>query len=324
MQVLLDANKSFFKAQLHCHSKNSDGRLTVEKQKELFMRNGYSVVAFTDHEHLIDNSHLDDESFLTITACEVAVKEFPNESTMKNHKMRVAHLNFYALDQHNTVTPCYNSVYDHFINDAIKDKIRFDGEYQRSYSPEGINKMIKDAKKQGFLVSYNHPDWSLENACDYLKYQNLDFVEIYNHSCTVQGGEGYQIKVFDDMLRSGKKIYATMCDDSHSEKDMFGGWVMINTEKLEYNSIMNALKNGNFYSSQGPEIYSIVLEDNVVTVKTSKAKRISFSTKGRRSQAKSGENITCASFKLKETDGYFRITVIDKFNNRAHSQSYEV
>lgn len=323
MQILLDESKGFFKAQLHCHSKNSDGKLTVEQQKELFKEKGYSVVAFTDHEHLIDNSHLDDASFLTITSCEVAVKEFSNESTLKNDKMRVIHLNFYALDQHNTVTPCYNSVYDHFINETVKDKIRFNGEFQREYSPEGINEIIKEAKKQGFLVSYNHPDWSLETACDYLNYENLDFVEVYNHSCTVKGGEGYLIKAFDDILRSGKKVYATMCDDSHSEKTMFGGWVMINAQSLNYKTIMDALKNGEFYSSQGPEIYSITVEDNVVTVKTSKAKRIALSTRGRRCEAQNGENIIKASFKLKETDGYFRITVVDEYNNRAHSQSYE-
>ena len=181
MQILLDENKKYFKAQLHCHSKNSDGGLTVEQQKELFKEKGYSVIAFTDHEHLVDNSFLDDENFLTITSCEVAIKEFPKESTMKNYNMRVTHLNFYALDQHNDLTPCYNSVYDHFITDTVKGKVKFNGEYQREYSPKGLNQMIMDAKQQGFLVSYNHPDWSLESACDYLNYENFDFVEIYNH-----------------------------------------------------------------------------------------------------------------------------------------------
>lgn len=324
MQILLDENKKYFKAQLHCHSKNSDGGLTVEQQKELFKEKGYSVIAFTDHEHLVDNSFLDDENFLTITSCEVAIKEFPKESTMKNYNMRVTHLNFYALDQHNDLTPCYNSVYDHFITDTVKGKVKFNGEYQREYSPKGINQMIMDAKQQGFLVSYNHPDWSLESACDYLNYENFDFVEIYNHSCSMQGGEGYQIKAFDDILRSGKKVYATMCDDSHRLKDMFGGWVMINADKLDYETIMTALKNGEFYASQGPVIYSIIKEGDTVTVKTSGAKRIALSTRGRRCSAVSGENLTSATFKLKETDGYFRITVIDQFNNHAHSQSYEI
>jgi hypothetical protein len=37
-------------------------------------------VAFTDHEHVIDNSHLTDENFLAINGCEVAIKEFEKQA----------------------------------------------------------------------------------------------------------------------------------------------------------------------------------------------------------------------------------------------------
>ncbi|MBE7092232.1 MAG: hypothetical protein E7365_03515 [Clostridiales bacterium] len=324
MQILLNKNMPFFKAAMHCHSTNSDGKLSVQEQKELFKKQGYSVVAFTDHEHLIDNSFLDDKDFLTITSCEIAIKEFPKQSTLKNTLMRVTHLNLYAQNQHNVVTPCYNSVYDHFKNPNIEDKIKFNGEYNRIYSKDGINAIIKEAKSQGFLVSYNHPDWSLEDATDYLQYENFDFVEIYNHTCSCEGGEGYQIKVFDDILRSGKKVFATMADDSHKKESMFGAFIMINAPELNYDTIMTALKNGEFYSSQGPLIYSLIKKGNEVTVECSSAKRISISTKGRRCDAKTGKDLTKATFKLKESDGYFRITVIDEFNNHAHSQAYEI
>ena len=324
MQILLNKNKPFFKAAMHCHSTNSDGKISVEEQKELFKKQGYSVVAFTDHEHLIDNSHLDDENFLTITSCEIAVKEFPEQSTLKNFDMRVTHLNFYALDQHNVVTPCYNSVYDHFKNPSIEDKIKFNGEFPRVYSKEGINAIINEAKSKGFLVCYNHPEWSLENATDYLHYENLDFVEVYNHSCSCSGGESYDIKAFDDILRSGKKVFALMADDSHKPEHMFGGFIMINAPTLNYQAIMSALKNGEFYSSQGPEVYSLVRDGNQVTIECSKAKRISLSTRGRRTNAVTGTDLTCATFNLLETDGYFRITVVDEYNNHAHTQSYEI
>lgn len=332
MTVLLDENKSFYKAALHCHSKNSDGALTVEELKEEFKKEGYSVVAFTDHEHLIDNSYLDDEEFLTITSCEIAIKQFPNQSTMKNFGMKVAHLNLYALDQHNVVTPCYNSVADHFKNPRIEHLIKFDGEYERVYSAEGICAIVKEATDKGFLVSYNHPTWSLENAADYLGYEGLFAVEIYNHSTEVAGGSSYCPNVFDDLLRSGKKIFCTMCDDSHNhhgvrgkDADTFGGFVMINAENLDYNTIITALKNGDFYASQGPEIYSLVLDGDKVAIRTSAATRISFSTAGRRTSAvnaSNGENVTKAEFRIREDDRYFRITVTDKFGKHAHTQAY--
>lgn len=324
MEILLNENKNFYKAQLHCHSQNSDGKLTVEEQKQLFKEKGYSVVAFTDHEHLVDNSFLDDEDFLTITSCEVAVKEDAYKSTLKDRNMKAIHLNFYALNQHNVVTPCYNSVYDHYTNDRVRKITQFECEYDREFSPAGINNMIRIAKEKGFLVSYNHPEWSLDNAVGYLQYEGLDFVEIYNHSCTMSGGDSYIIKAFDDILRDGKKIYATMCDDSHSLQKMFGGWVMINADCLDYDTIMTALQRGDFYCSNGPEIYSMTRDGNVVTIKTSPARRIALSTRGRRCDVLWGDTVTEATFELKPEDGYFRITVDDISGNHAHTQAYEV
>ena len=110
MKILLDEKKGYLKANMHCHTTCSDGRLTPEEIKEEYMKRGYSVVAFTDHEHVIDQSHLTDDSFLAITGCEVAIKEIPTDSTLTNQQMKVCHLSFFALNPKNPITPCYNSV----------------------------------------------------------------------------------------------------------------------------------------------------------------------------------------------------------------------
>ncbi len=334
MQVLLDSKKNFYKANLHCHSGDSDGALSKEQIKEEFKKRGYSIVAFTDHEHVLDNSYLDDENFLTITSCEVAIKEIPKESTLVNHTMHVTHLNFYALDQHNDITPCYSSVYDHFKNPRIEDKIRFSEEYERVYSADGINDMVKKAGEAGFIVSYNHPLWSNENALHYMNYDGFFAVEIYNHACFVHGAPAFSVNVFDDMLKAGKKVYCTMCDDCHLKApldspdcDAFGGWVMINAERLNYSEIMTALTRGVFYASSGPQIKSLIRDGNTVSIETSPAVQIAYTTNGRRSKAvntKNGETVSFAEFEIKENDGYFRITVKDKEGNYAFTQGYEV
>ena len=328
MQVLLDNKLNFYKASLHGHSTYSDGKFSVEELKEMFKAKGYSVVAFSDHEHLIDNSNLDDENFLTITSAEMAIKEFPTQSTLVNHNMRVAHLNFYALDQHNTLTPCYSSVYDHYRNsDIVKSKIRFDKEYERVYNADGINDMIKIASENGFLVQYNHPTWSLENATDYVHYKGLWSIEVFNTSVQLSGGESYVPNAFDDLLRLGNKVYATMCDDNHSLDSMFGGFVMINADKLDYKTIMTALQNGNFYSSQGPEIISLVKDGNKVKIKTSGVKQIAMSTYGRKCKsvnAKDGVPVTEAEFELIPEFEFFRITLTDFEGNHALTNAYKV
>ncbi len=330
-RVLIDRKANFYKANLHTHSVLSDGVLSVEQIKEEYKKRGYSVVAFTDHEHLIDNSHLNDENFLAITSCEVAIKEFAEQSTLKNHQMRVAHLNFYALDPKNTVTPCYNSTYDHFVNDLNRHLIKHDGEYERVYSPEGINEMVAIAREKGFIVSYNHPTWSLENAADYLNYDGFFAVEIYNHG--VFRGVGFDDEhILDDFWRAGKPIFCTATDDAHSylntpDSDAYGGWVQIAAPALTYKNIMHSLHVGDFYASSGPEIRSLMVEDEVVKAEFSECVRANMITSGRRTAKKfadRGESITYAEFPLKETDGWFRITVTDQNGKKAWTQVYDV
>ena len=332
MRILLDKNKNYYKANLHTHTNMSDGGKRLEETKEHYKKNGYSVVAFTDHEHVLDNSYLNDENFLTITSCEVAIKQFAKESTLKKMDMKVTHLNFYALDPHNTETPCYSSVADHFINDNCRDRIAYpEKDYERIYSAEGINEMIRVAGEKGFIVSYNHPGWSLETACDYLNYDGLFSVEIVNYACVHDGIPDDEV-VFDHMLRAGKKIYCTACDDCHNRapfdsvySDACGAWIQINAEKLDYDTIMTALKNGDFYASTGPEIYYLTVDGNKAVIECSDVVKISLVTGTRRVHtihAERGEAITKAEFEIRDTDNYCRIRIEDKNGKKAYTQSF--
>ncbi len=326
-KVLLDGNKNYYKANLHCHSTKSDGNMTVEELKEHYKKHGYSILAYTDHEHLIDNSYLNDESFLTITSCEHAIKEIETMSTLVKWDMKVCHLNLYAKDAKNIKTPCYNYVLDKYINDEIKDIIYQPKEsYKRDYTPQAIAKLIEICNNEGFLVAYNHPRWSLENATDYLGYKGIWAVEIYNHDTNLSGLYEYDVNVFDDFLRDGQKIACTMADDNHSITSTLGGFVMVNADKLEYNTIMTALENHNFYSSTGPIIKNLYIEDDMAYLTYEKGAYAVMSTKGRRVEKdiavnEDGENI--ARFKiLKDKDGYVRFDVVDKYGRRANTNAY--
>ncbi len=336
MQILLDKSKKFYKANLHCHSDYSDGKLTVDEIKEAYKKEGYSIVAFTDHEILIDNSRLNDEDFLAITSCEVAVKEFPELSTMVRQDMKVTHLNLYSLDPHRKTTPFYSDSYcAKYIKDNTRDLISFEDEnYGRVYSPEGINRIIKDAKERGFIVSYNHPNWSLESAADYVNYEGMFAVEIFNSSVKEHYDLSDDEAAFDCLLRAGKKVFCTAADDNHNSYPFgdercasFGGWVCINAEKLEYGEIMNALQNGDFYASTGPEIYSLTREGNSVTIECSPAKKVVVLANTRHAQifrAKDGEPLTAVTFELSEKDKYFRIRVEDQNGKKAYTQAYKI
>ena len=321
--VLIDKKLNFYKANLHCHTDLSDGKKTREEVKKEYKKNGYSIIAFTDHEHLIDNSDLNDGSFLAITSAELAIKEFPKQSTLKNLKMKCCHLNVLSPDPKNTVTPCYSSFYDHYITDKNKSLIKFSGDFKRRHTTKGINKIIREANKKGFLVSYNHPSWSLETERDYIGLEGIWAVEIYNHSVVTHGGRGDE-HVFEEMLRSGKKVYCVAADDNHGSDDTCGGYTVINAEKLDYDSVFNALRYGYFYASTGPEIKSLVYEDGKVFFECSDCVKVSLMTEGRRRSAIHGENITKGSFDVKENDGYFRLVFRDEKGNLAWSQAYDL
>ncbi len=326
-KYLLTSEKNFYKANLHCHSTNSDGRFTPEHLKKIYTENGYNIIAFTDHEHLIEHSDLNDKNFLALTACEVAVKEFASLSTLKALDMKVAHFNFYAKDAKNIDTPCYNSVYDHYVNDEIKDSIVHScGEYQRSYTKEGINDMISKANNAGFLVTYNHPRWSLENACDYLKYDNLWAVEIYNNSTAISGLYEYDINAYDDFLRNGQKMACTACDDNHNGKDdSFGGFVMINSSELTYPSIIDAMEKHNLYACAGkgaPQITELYIEANKAHLTCKNALYSAISTKGRRSERVDINGDGEAIFDVYENDGYVRFDAVAPDGSHSNTCAY--
>ena len=329
MRILLDPAKNYYKANLHCHSTFSDGKRSPEEIKKAYMDRGYSVVAYTDHEHVIPHPELCDENFVALTGCELSIKENPTASTLTAKTMKVVHINLYAKEIDNGVTPCYSTVQDHFKREMLEHLIKKDGEYSRTYSPECVNDIIRIAHERGFLASYNHAGWSLETAENYMRYEGFDFVEIYNHGCVTSGYRDDE-HVFSDMLMSGRRVYATATDDNHNradfdspESDSFGGFVMINADALTYSSVMRALERGDFYASTGAYIYSIVRDGSTVTVKTSPSSSITLRTTFRHTDTVHDETgeMTEATFTLPSESTNFRIVVTSK-DGKAYSQLY--
>jgi hypothetical protein len=100
---------------------------------------------------------------------------------------------------------------------------------------------------------------------------------------------------------------------------------MIKAKKLKYEAITEALFNGDFYSSTGPEIYELYVEDNKVHIKCSDAVMVRFTTDRRISKcvwSEDGKSVTEAVFDLNSECKYFRITVKDINGNYANTNAY--
>jgi len=85
------------------------------------------------------------------------------------------------------------------------------------------------------------------------------------------------------------------------------------------------LKNGDFYASEGPEIYDLYVEAGKVHIKCSPADRI-FCTYQKRGAgivlAENGKPVTEAVFDANPEYGYFRITVRDERGYHACTNAY--
>ncbi len=318
MDKILLGNHKFYKGNMHCHSNLSDGKLTPEELKKMYKENGYSFLAITDHDHINNNSFLDDEEFITITSGEYQIKEFRELSTLKNVDMKVCHINFYAKEQSNDYSFWYEPLFDKYSKGR---KLNKSEDTPRVYSHEAISALIKEGSERGFFACYNHSRWSLENYSDYSGYEGLWGVEIYNNACIISGIYEYNICVAEDLLRDGKRVFISCGDDNHNDKpDSFGAFVMADIKEFSYKGIIDALLNGDFYASQKPLIHKISVKDNKVIVDCTDARQICYSTFGRR--AASAFDTNHAEFEIRDTDVYFRIDVVDKEGYRANSQAY--
>lgn len=334
-KYLLPQNGKFYKANLHTHTTISDGSLSPEEIKSEYMKRGYSIIAYTDHDVFIPHNDLTDENFLALNGYEMEILQ-PFKSGHPQQTSKTCHMCFVALDKDKTKQACWHRTGYLFANAVnYRDKVDFDPslpDYEREYSSKGISDMMRIGRENGFFVTYNHPTWSLDDYRDYANYHNMHAMEIYNYNAYVSGYEEVNGRVYDDMLRCGKRIYCIGVDDNHNGRpfdnlkcDSFGAYTMIKADKLEYTAITDALINGNFYASMGPEIKELWFEDGEIHIKTSPADRILVRTGWRGANSiyrEKGKSLTYAHFPVDKACGYIRLTVVDKHGKRADTNAY--
>lgn len=314
---LLPEKGQFYKANLHCHTVESDGRLTYEEVKKAYQKQGYQIVAYTDHRKYAWARELCDQEFVALAAMEVDINEHfkvPGDFS----QVKTYHINLY---------------------DAMPEK--FQEEKRRNLLPERryhdtdyINDYIRKMKEYGFFACYNHPYWSLQNYEDYKGLRGFWGMEIYNYGCELDGLYGFHPQCYDEMLRLGNRLFCVAADDNHNSFpfenplcDSFGGFIMVKAEKLTYEAVTEALLSGNFYSSMGPEIYGISIENGILNVETSPVEKIYVMTQGRNCHRKAafpGQTITGASFALNGTEGYIRVQIRDGEGRYACGNAYEM
>ncbi len=292
----LKTDGNWYKGNLHLHSTNSDGRKSPTETAKVYADHGYQFVSFTEHEYYTDNQELNRENFLILPGVEFSCE--------KTEPLRIYHL--LGIGQHG----------------AGEEATRENGFCHQQHFPvkkwEGlasVQSIIDEALAANNLVIFNHPNWSRMELSDFVDLEGFCAMEIYNYSGDVDSRTGLSIDYWDSLLRRGRKVWGVATDDAHfGQDDYCGGWVMVNAGELTIEAITVALKEGNFYSSSGPEIYEFYVEDGLAKIACSEVREIHFityETFGHSIVARGDETFCRGEMKLCGEEKYVRAEVVD-------------
>lgn len=333
-KYLLPEKGQLYKANLHCHTTISDGMKTPEEIKDLYMKKGYSIVAFTDHNAFIPHNDLTDEQFLALNGMEIDVVSM--YGSHEEYEVKRCDFSLIALGADTIFQPLWHRrLYQEQIRDEIKALIQTDENetnYRRSYTAECISYLMQTARKKGFYVILNHPTLSREGYMNYTRYDGMHAIEMFNGSSIQMGHDDFNPRVYDDILNAGKRIYGVGGDENHNVapddsrySDSGLAWTTIKADKLDYRTITKAMEDGHFYSTEGPEIYEMYVEDDKLYVKFSEAVHVICHSQhrvGQRLFAPEGETITEVTFGFNKDWGNFRIVITDEKGRRACTNAY--
>ena len=216
------AQKRFYKGNTHTHCflRSIDvfeGTYTASKVVANYKAKGYDFLVFTDHENYWDASGLSSADFTVLSGSEIGI---------------------YG-----------NGRWGHFTAMGIKSNILGLGKSHQQL-------LDAIAVRGGFAI-LNHPRWSTmpitaKQVINDMK-QNLFHVEVY--TAGVDSPTDYDTSLWDSVLTTGRLMYGVACDDSHKESDQGRAWICVYASCLHADTLLRAVRNGDFYASNG-----IVLE----------------------------------------------------------------
>ena len=329
-KILISPEKNQYKANLHCHSTLSDGSRTPLELKAMYKEHGYDILAITDHCHPHSHAGLSDDKFLMLTGYEAYIRESGGRF---DEFLREIHLNLFAKNPYDETIICYDKRYVKYIPEAELSKKRRVGDGSpREYSVEYVNKFIKTAIDNGYLVSYNHPYWSMEDAADIFSYENLWGLELRNTGSYIFNNLENGEMLYDAMLRRGMRLGVSAGDDNHNRYfvgdprcDSFGWYTVILADRLEYSEIISAMEKKDCYVSCGPEIKELSVDGDTVTIECSPAECV-FMYFGSKQPASvrlpKGEAKTRFELPLDERAKYIRVSVYDSEGKAANSRGF--
>lgn len=290
----------FWRGNLHTHSTRSDGVLPPEEVCRRYRAEGYDFLALTDHfigrygYPIVDTVPFRTSDFTTILGAEL------HSGPMQNGELW--HILAVGLPAD-------------FAPSNSPDFLPVPGQ---ETGPE----IAARAAAAGAFVAIAHPQWSGLTLADARSITAAHAVEIYNHGCAVGCDRPDGAAIADLLLTEGRKLSLIATDDAHfHEPDHFGGWVMVKATENTPEALLQALKDGAFYSSQGPELRDVTVDGDTVVIESSAVVSAIAMGHGTGAKAVHGHSMTRTEVPLARLNNspWVRVAVIDAAGKRAWS-----
>ncbi len=281
--------KRWYKGNLHMHTAESDGRRSKEDAYRLYREAGYDFVARTDHWKPSEQECQD--GLLVLSGCEYNV----------GYDVR-------------------RGVYHILSIGATSDPM-----LTRQNTPQEIVDAIHRCDGMAVLA---HPAWSLNTPEQIFAVKGFDFTEIFNSvSDLPKNARPYSGEVLDMVAARGLYLPLLATDDTHyfEPYDLCRSYVMVQAEECTRDALLEALRAGRFYASQGPQLYTHA-EDGVLYVDCSPVEQIVYYTgyiwNAHRSDI--GTDLTRGEFTMSTNDLFVRVEVRDSEGRYAWSPYYPI
>ncbi|UCB42248.1 MAG: PHP domain-containing protein [Dehalococcoidales bacterium] len=283
-----DCSGKWFKGNLHMHTTLSDGRLTLAEACALYAERGYDFISITDHR-------------------------VPFVGAESGEQFPIMILDGIELDGRDDQGSGYHAVCIGDVGGISRDM--------------DLTEAMEKARAQGCFLIWAHPYASNNTVAEGLRH-GFHGLEIYNHSCEVGLGKGQSTYHWDSILRQQIDMLGLATDDNHFFDGLptqVGGWVMVNATELSPEGILASIRQGNFYSSSGPEFKSIYIEKgNRVVAETSPIVHARLAGPGGAGKWKAEvdlSNVTVSHFRIPDDWPYARLEIADAFGGKAWSNT---
>ena len=271
-----DGGNLILKGQMHCHTTNSDGANSPFDVVTAYKNAGYDFIFITDHDVITPDPGVAGITF--IQGCEQA-----------NTDRHVTCFDITTKEPTVGVTPGVSS-----------------------------QNIINFHRNNNVLTCLAHTNWVGAYVLDRPEIESfygLNFIELYNNLVN-KSTNTHSIVQANFALAGGKRVFLTCVDDCHNVLDpnqFNGGCVYVFAKDNTKASIMHSLRKGNFMAtiSAGTvdsNAASVSLDENIITVTTTKNARISFRGKDDYLH-KLADPATSASYNIKGDEGFIRVSI---------------